>query len=331
MKETPTLLYPIIICATAILIVTCQSDINPEGEWTNFNTDDGLASNMVFDADEAPDGSIWLATFSGVSRFTPNGTFENLTTADGLPSDYILTIVCGEDGRVWVGTDSGLAIIDGDSISTYTTADGLPSNNINCVSLEDADTAWVGTNDAGLCQFTPGGEVTVYDTSNTPLQSDIIWDIAVASADKIIIATDAGAAIFIPPNNWQIIDTGDGLASNQVFCAYPSGEVIWFGTGGGVSKFSEGIFTNFNTSNSGLSDNAVSGICADNDGDPIWFATLNGGVNRLQGETTWTVYGPGNQPGPLINGINSALCTSKNIKWFGTNGGGASRYSPPVQ
>jgi ligand-binding sensor domain-containing protein len=331
MKKIPFLLLSITTCVAIILTLSCHSGINQEGEWTNFNTDDGLADNLVFKANEAPDGSIWLATLSGVSRFTPTGTFENLTTENGLPSNCAVTIACGADGRIWVGTDAGLAIVDGDSITTYTTADGLPSNVINCISLEDNNTAWVGTNDAGLCRFAPGGTVTIYDTGNTPLQSDIIWDIAVVSADKIVIGTDNGAAIFLPPDSWQILDSGDGLAGNEVFCVYPWGEVIWFGTDNGVSKFSAGVFTNFNTSNSGLSDNVVGGICADNDGDPLWFATLNGGVNRLEGETGWTVYGPGYQPGPLINGINSALCTSKNVKWFGTNGGGASRYSPMVQ
>jgi len=319
------------LIAILIMLSCGESGINIEGVWFNFTTADGLASNLVFEADEATDGTIWLATYEGASHFLADATFANLTTADGLPSDVVLCLVCGDDGRLWLGTDDGLAIYDGSTITTYTTADGLPSNEINTISLEDADTAWVGTADAGICRFVPSVSATTYDTGNSDLPSDIVWDIVVVSNSKIIIATNSGAAIFTPPDDWQVFTVGDGLVNDQVFCAYPLGETIWFGTNGGASKYEGGTFTSYTPQNSGLSDSAVSGICADNDGDPMWFATLNGGVNRFENGTDWRIYGPGQDDGPLVSGINSALCTTQNIKWFGTNGGGASRFSPYVE
>jgi len=190
------------ILIVMVILLSCgESGINLEGVWFNFTTADGLASNMVFEADEASDGTIWLATYEGVSHFLADATFANLTTADGLPSDVVLSLVCGDDGRLWLGTEDGLAIYDGSTITTYTTADGLPSNQINTISLEDACTAWVGTADAGICRFIPSVSATTYNTGNSDLPSDIVWAIVVVSDSKIVIATNEGVAIFNPADD----------------------------------------------------------------------------------------------------------------------------------
>jgi len=320
----------LIILCLPIIIVSCgESNLSP-GVWFNFTTSDGLPSNIVYEADEAPDGTIWLATYAGVSHYLANDSFVNLTTADGLPSDFVLCVACGDDGKVWMGTNQGLAVYDGNSFVTYTTGDGLPSDEINTIALEDATTAWVGTDDGGICRFCPGVSAEIYDISNSDLPANQVWDLAFGD-DKVIIATSEGGAIFIPPGNWQVFTVGDGLLNDQVFSVYPLGNDIWFGTAGGVSVYDGSSFTNYTTANSGLTNSSVSGICADSDGNPVWIATLNGGVNRLDNGSDWSAYGPGYQPGPNTLQINSAMCTSANIKWFPTNGGGVSRYSPPAQ
>lgn len=77
----------------------------------------GLASENIRHLTVAPDGTIYVSTFSGLSvlRFakpTPDSTeppfrIRNYTTAHGLPSNEIHQSACG-GGKVWLATSGGL-------------------------------------------------------------------------------------------------------------------------------------------------------------------------------------------------------------------------------
>ncbi len=74
--------------------------------------------------------------------------------------------------------------------------------------------------------------------------------------------------------------------NNYVFCCTEDRKGnIWFGTKGGVSKYSktDDAFLNI-TKEQGLADNQVRNITEDKTGS-LWFGTYGGGLNKYDGES----------------------------------------------
>jgi len=104
-----------------------------DGEtWTTCTAADGLASNFVHAVVVAPDGTVWIGTNQGISRFT------------GLAA----TAPMG-DGKAW----STYGVVDGETWTTYTTADGLVDNRVCAVAAAPDGALWFGTRQ-GVSRFT---------------------------------------------------------------------------------------------------------------------------------------------------------------------------------
>jgi parallel beta-helix repeat protein len=102
----------------------------------------------------------------------------------------------------------------------------------------------------------------------------------------------------------------------------------WVGTThGGAARYSNGAWTTYNYSNSGLpgqAGTAISSIAIDNEGMK-WFATFGTpgfGIASFD-NNTWTVYNTSNSglPDTTYNNIYTIVVDSDNSKWIGTLGG----------
>ncbi|MBC7438434.1 MAG: hypothetical protein H7250_00410, partial [Flavobacterium sp.] len=66
-----------------------------------YTTENGLASNMVYDFVEDNNGFLWITTDNGVSRFDGKH-FYNYSIKDGLLSNDVLQVIKQQDGTIWV-------------------------------------------------------------------------------------------------------------------------------------------------------------------------------------------------------------------------------------
>ena len=68
-----------------------------------YTVADGLPDDRVEDLLEDREGTLWIATVEGLSRF--DGThFRNFTTEHGLPNNYVNCICEDRKGHLWLGT-----------------------------------------------------------------------------------------------------------------------------------------------------------------------------------------------------------------------------------
>ena len=67
----------------------------------------GLAKGTVMDLHLSHDGTLWIATQSGLSRLR-DGHIASITTANGLPCDRIHAMVEDDSGALWLSTPCGL-------------------------------------------------------------------------------------------------------------------------------------------------------------------------------------------------------------------------------
>jgi len=71
----------------------------------NFNINNGLPSNLIYEVITDRHGYLWIATSNGVVRY--NGyDFKVFTTADGLPTNDIWQLLEDNKGRIWLGNIS---------------------------------------------------------------------------------------------------------------------------------------------------------------------------------------------------------------------------------
>ena len=86
-------------------------------KFKNYNTRDGLASNVINKIEKSPNGEIWIATDNGISIY--NGVyFKNIYRNDGLNHPNINGFLFDNNGDVYVASNWGVNLIrDGRIVS----------------------------------------------------------------------------------------------------------------------------------------------------------------------------------------------------------------------
>ena len=84
---------------------------------------------------EDSQGSIWLATETGLMRFDPvtEKTQKSYTTADGLPDNVVQCIAPDTTGNLWLSTKIGLSRFNprDNTFVNYHESDGLQGEQFN--------------------------------------------------------------------------------------------------------------------------------------------------------------------------------------------------------
>lgn len=140
--------------------------------WQNYLPADGPIGSRVFAIATSPvDGDVWIATDSGVTRYSlENHAWHSYTIADGLPSNQATCLAFDRRGTLYIGTNcDGIAIgtlrddythwrrVDGpDEVPNAPDGNGLPSNLINALLVTSNNTVWAGT-PCGLAHSTDSG------------------------------------------------------------------------------------------------------------------------------------------------------------------------------
>jgi hypothetical protein len=171
-------------------------------------------------------GYKWLATQGGgLVVFNDNETpldtsddqFKVLKDGQGLgnlPSNVITSVCVDFNNDIWIGTDKGLVVYYNSSrVFNSNSIDAQPiliefeeeierllgSTAITKIVLDGGNRKWVATESAGVILFTNDGRQEVYNfnTSNSPLMSNAILDIAIDGVTgEVFFVTEKGLQSF---------------------------------------------------------------------------------------------------------------------------------------
>ena len=243
----------------------------PESAWTFFARDD--VGGRVAAIHQDREGHLWFGLngyrnepgLAGVSRYDGH-TWETFSTEDGLAENRVRAMLEDRDGNFWFGTPAGVTVYDGETWRTLTTEDGLAGNLIEAIFEDRRGDLWFATDGSGVSRL--------IRSARSPRQGS---GQALGSGQA-----ESGEDV------WITYSTKDGLVDNRVhaICQDREGH-FWFGTNGGVSRYSGQTFTTFTTED-GLSSNRTRGGLQDRDGH-LWYTTKGGPV-RYDGQT-FTSYG----------------------------------------
>ncbi len=267
-----------------------------ESNFTNFTTDDGLTLDAISCSVMDKAGNIWFGTLGGGISKYDGKSFTNFTTAQGLANNNVRSIIEDRIGNLWFGTGGGgVSKYDGKSFTNFATTQGLANNNVLCIAEDKMGNLWFGTD---------GGGVSKYDGNRVE---------AIQSGEKVTLSDqqdlkkDKNGLLVKSFTNFT---TAQGLANNNVWSiTVDKIGNIWFGTdGGGVSKY-EG--------------NRVEAIQRGKNVTLNDHQDLKKDKNGLLGKyfTNFTT-----AQGLANNNILSITEDKSGNLWFGTYGGGASKY-----
>lgn len=121
--------------------------------------DDGLSGSQPSGIAEAGDGSLWVATETGIHvRSAGEVRFEVFSGPEFVEASAVRRIVPLPDGGLWVATGDGFFGIDSSrKLRRMATIDGRRVGGVfNAIAIDPSGGGWAGSNE-GLFRITPAG------------------------------------------------------------------------------------------------------------------------------------------------------------------------------
>ncbi len=236
----------------------------------------GLVNEYVRALAFANDGSLWLGTLAGVSRYDEE-TWQAIRD-EAVLGQRINVILMDNEGQTWAGAEyGGLLWWDRQTWQRMTTSSGLPDNRVTTLYQDTKDRLWIGTG-AGIGFRGSTGKLTFYGISSG-IAGLPVYSMAQDTSGALVFATQGGASRFDEKGGFQPIV---GLVGKRVNAVHRSGDgVLWFGTEqDGLLRLVNDQLTPVTTpGGAAFSSIVVNGIVSSPDG-ALWVATYDDGLWR---------------------------------------------------
>ncbi|MFO0584973.1 MAG: two-component regulator propeller domain-containing protein [Anaeromyxobacter sp.] len=248
---------------------------------------------------EAPDGTVWAASFGGgLLEYPPGKAPVRHLYERGTKGSGMLHVRRGAKGRLWLGAMDRLWRYDPGSgkveVLRNDPADpaSLPAGYVTVTLGDRAGRKWVGTGGNGLVRLDEDGHRKVVarfapdvppparlaDGYVTALLEDARGTIWVGTRQGLhALDPEKGTVTAVPVGR----DRRRSLASGAVNCLFADAHGgLWVGTGAGLVRMDASSgpgdlrFEHF-TSREGLVDDDVTAVVEDDDGS-LWVATRSG-------------------------------------------------------
>ncbi len=275
-----------------------------------YITGDGLPSAYVNGVLPEADGSLWVATNGGLTRFSGDEA-ATFTRLDGLDSDNVVVVTRIQD-EVWAGTyysgveGGGLMRLQNGAwqpVRGFPSANqderpGRLSYNVNAILTDSAGALWVSTTN-GLGRF-DGQAWTRFSTAEG-LPSNRLTGVFLDRGGQIWATTEAGAARF----------DGQGFVTFRQLQGVLGGGVYgftqdadgryWFAGPGGLLRFNpaNGDWERFDQQAYDLPAATLTRAVRGEDG-ALFFGSDGGGLVRFADDNFTTWVGP---DGPSFGGL----------------------------
>jgi len=320
---------------------------------------DGLDGNWVRGVAVDADGTLWVATSYGLSRFDGH-VFSPVRGAPGDRSRWgVSALALGVDGGVYVGSQYGgvtevRAPIGRASIRPPRVTD----HEVHAIAYDRDGALWVGTN-AGLWVFDEDSDAGVVIAPDAAAVAAVVRTITRA-ADGALWARTAlhglwriegraavrmpdldnciGYGLAIGAEDERFMSCREGVwrwdgrsgAWTAISSAFGVGPIhldrrgdLWFGSREGLVRWSQGR-SELLSPERGLGDWRVRAIAEDPRGD-LWFGTFSGGLTRLH---RGPVRSYGATEGLPIAGTTAVLAGDGGGLWIGALAGGLRHFHP---
>ena len=282
-------------------------------ERVDYGVSPMTTNGMAFCSAADDKGNVWIGTSESLLKYDENGQWSSYFQKAVTVSNRIAGVDVAADGSTWVGlygSDSCLVRMT-DSDTTYFSKANSPleKNIIKKVKTGPGNRVIVGTT-KGLYVYDCKDWIH-YDSSNTPMKSNDIWNLLVDHEGNIWLGADDQGLYKYDGTTWTVFNKDNspmttnlvrGLAvdsRNRIWfcCADDENRAIGPASGDGLFCLHGSDWKHWNTKNSPLPSNTIMSIAIDRE-DRLWLATFgNVGLTCFDGKDSWKVY----------NTVNSGL------------------------
>lgn len=301
---------------------------------SKFDSDQGLASDMIRDMAQDQNGNWWFATTAnGIILY--DGTSQRIFKKEnGLSSNLIHVLLFDHLGQLWIGGEQGIDIFDGHQMKHLNTSNGLPNNSIWAMHLNNKNQIWIGTK-KGLVRVNSAQDKIQFFSTDQGLPDPTVWSIHQDSRNQIWVATESGLAIIeeTSSDNYELttVQQKNGLPTDNIWTINEDNQGnIWMGSNGyGIYQWSPGDneVRMFNR-DLGLSSDWIWDVSPIDNG--IWFGTYGNGAiyyEEKEGKATFTQLDTDN--GVSNNYVLKVATDEQGDIWMATDGGGINVLHEP--
>lgn len=318
-----------------------------------------LPQSTVLSIVQRADGSIWLATYAGLARYS-GAEFEGIDrrTEPALRSIAITALLEDHAGTLWVGTLNG-GLYRSVNARLEEVPLGAPMDSVFGIVEDHSGSLWMATN-AGIARRDASGIHLFGKESGFPPPP---YRGLVADTDgDVWAAVDGSGVAHWHDGHVQLLGIADGLPSIAVYAVRTDAAgTLWVGTQLGLVRYRNGRFErdariaaldgqriyalqgdrdgnlwitvqgmglcrlnavrlDCERNLRGLGNDIVRAMLEDREGN-IWIGTTNGGIHRISDSKLITVTGTleSNSVRAVFEDVHGEL-------WIGTDGGGLTRY-----
>ncbi|MEL7531046.1 MAG: two-component regulator propeller domain-containing protein [Bacteroidota bacterium] len=158
------------------------------GSFTTYNKKNSEVGNQVIHLTTTPDGTVWFASFKGVSSFDGNSVKTYDKKSAGLPANVVISLTSASDGSVWIGMQKGVGRFKDGSWTFWNKKNSeLPGNFIDQIAEDSEGKIWV---------LTRGNKVGVFDGSKWTSFKEMAGE----TYGLTTITTDEAGRVFIGTN-----------------------------------------------------------------------------------------------------------------------------------
>ncbi len=295
----------------------------------NYSVTEGLAQSQVFSMVEDANGFIWMGTRGGgISRFD-GLQFKNYSSKDGLLNDYIYDLKTDKRGNLWIATNAGVSRFDGTNFKNFKLGNDSVNISVYEMTFDKDSILWLATS-KDLYRIKEN-KVICFSCQNK-IDFNVLSTVLIDHTNTLWAGDDNGLNKVIFTDNGRTkgkIKTFaqmEGLKNIHVRALFErkNKEMLVATYGGGLFIF-DGIKCRSFSDQLVLHDKIIHKVIEDKNGD-VWMATQDNGIARWKPNDSSLVYITKNEG--LCNDHTSAILqdTWGNL-WFGSSGGGVSRFS----
>ena len=207
------------------------------GEWTNFDSAQGIRNPFVWSLAADNEGKIWAGTWGG-GLFVLNGDrfgfppgMSNIT----MPMPALLST---HDGALWIGTPTGAARYQNGKLERFNEMDGKAFGDVRAIAQDKSGALWFGTAGGGLVRLQNGNFRRFKKTDG--LSSDFIECLHFGHNNTLWIGTFGGGLDRFKDGKFSIINHKQGLPNGVIGHIESDGRgFFWMSSYGGILRASE--------------------------------------------------------------------------------------------
>ena len=220
---------------------------------SKFNKINALSENYIYDIYKDEQGSVWIATFTGLNRFENN--LAKFSTVSIYENGAMLSINCFlemEENNILVGTESGIKVfnINDKSITDFKSFFKSKENYFESLYvynfyLDENNCIWVGTRNDGLYIYDIEADevVDVSEKYNiSKLKHAVVRGTVKDECDNMWVATNMGLCrinlndethmFYVPQRNDK-----SAIPNYDIFDLLLDDEALYVTTGNGLAVY----------------------------------------------------------------------------------------------